>query len=53
MELRDRPEERGSLARQGREAVERLFSLDAAAAALDAALLSAGPISFGEGTNDE
>jgi glycosyltransferase involved in cell wall biosynthesis len=53
MELRDRPEERGSLARQGREAVERLFSLDAAAAALDAALQSAGPISFGEGTNDE
>jgi glycosyltransferase involved in cell wall biosynthesis len=52
-ELRDRPEERDSLARQGREAVERMFSLDAAAAALDAALLSASPTSLGGATNDE
>jgi glycosyltransferase involved in cell wall biosynthesis len=48
-ELRDRPEERDSLARQGRESVERMFSVDAAAAALDAALVSAVPASLAGG----
>jgi glycosyltransferase involved in cell wall biosynthesis len=41
-QLRDDPVRREALARHGREAVQRLFSVEAAAAALDAALRGAG-----------
>lgn len=40
-DLRDHPRKRGELARTGRAAVDRLFDLDAAATALDRALMSA------------
>jgi glycosyltransferase involved in cell wall biosynthesis len=41
-QLRDDPVRREALGRHGREAVQRLFSVEAAAAALDAALRGAG-----------